>query len=491
MRLKAESSGLFHITKAAAKDFSQDQCGLRAAALSYYTVFALPPLLILLIKLAGLVWDPTSVQTSLESQFGGLVGSGGATQVRQMVASGEHASHGTFGPILGIGGLLLGATGAFLSLQNALNAVWEVKPDPEHGGIIRFITKRLLSLGMVMGLAFLLVVSLAVTAALSALGRRFGAANIVMQIVTTLVSMAVISVLFAAMFKFLPDATVRWRSVWVGGIATAVLFELGKLGIGLYLGRSNPGNAFGAASALAVILVWIYYVGMLVLFGAEFTQHYAEARGHAVEPKKGAVRVRDEERIVRPDNENRGSQQSNYRRTPSPMPTDGARGDSAMYEERLDNQTETLRVPSRADFNGRGRQGVHDASIGELFKQLSSDGSHLIQQEIQLAKTELQDSAARAGKAGAKIGTAMVLALPGVMAITAAVVIGLGILIDSYWVSALIVGAAILIVAGILIKRAMSAFRGGFAPRQAIETARQDVDWAKREVPRVKHELSA
>jgi uncharacterized membrane protein YqjE len=330
-----------------------------------------------------------------------------------------------------------------------------------------------------------------VTAALSALGRRFGAANVVMQTITTLVSMAVISVLFAAMFKFLPDAKVQWRSVWVGGVATAVLFELGKLVIGLYLGRSNPGNAFGAASALAVILVWIYYVGMIVLFGAEFTQHYAESRGHAVEPKKGAVRVQDEERIVRPGSGRREIHQSSYRGTPQRMTTNGARGDSAMYEERLDNQTETLRVPPRADFNGRGRQQMNDASIGELFKQLSSDGSHLVQQEIQLAKTELQESAARVGKAGAKIGTAMVLALPGVMAITAALIIGLGIIINSYWVSALIVGAAILIVAGVLSKRAISAFKDGIGPKQAIQTVREDVDWAKREGQRVKHELSA
>jgi uncharacterized membrane protein YqjE len=134
---------------------------------------------------------------------------------------------------------------------------------------------------------------------------------------------------------------------------------------------------------------------------------------------------------------------------------------------------------------------MNDASIGELFKQLSSDGSHLVQQEIRLAKTELQETAARAGRAAAKLGTAMVLALPGVMAITAALVIGLGIIINSYWVSALVVGAAILIVAGILSKRAMSAFRDGIAPRQAIQTVREDVDWAKREGPRVKQELSA
>src|SRR5436190_6782129 len=304
MRVKAKSTGLFQVTKAAVKDFSQDQCGLRAAALSYYTVFALPPLLILLIKLAGLIWNPDAIQTSLETQFGGLVGSGGASEVRQMVASGQHVTHGIVASVVGLAGLLLGATGAFLSLQSALNAVWEVKPDPKQGGIKRFATKRLLSFGMVMGLAFLLVASLTITAAISALGKALGGAGVVMQTVNLLVSLAVLSVVFGAMFKFLPDATVGWRSVWVGAIATAFLFELGKFVIGLYLGRSHPGNAFGAASALAVILVWIYYAGMTVLFGAEFTQQFARSRGHGIEPKEGAVRVERRERIMhRAENE--------------------------------------------------------------------------------------------------------------------------------------------------------------------------------------------
>jgi membrane protein len=493
VRSKPESGGLFHITKAAAKDFLQDQCGLRAAALSYYTVFALPPLLILLIKLAGQIWDPVAVQTALETQFGGLVGSGGASQVRQMVASGQQTSHGAIGTILGIGGLLFGATGAFLSLQSALNAVWEVKPDPKEGGIKRFMMKRLLSLGMVMGLAFLLVASLAITAAVSALGRGLGGTSVVMQMVTLLVSVAVLAVMFAAMFKFLPDAVVPWRSVWVGGVATAVLFEIGKFGIGLYLGHSNPGNAFGAASALAVILIWIYYAGMLVLFGAEFTQHYARSRGHAIEPKKGAVRVDDGERIVRPSSETAhpNERDNSDRKTSQRTERSGARGGFTMYEDRINNRTESTRVISRGDHNGRARQEIADASIGELLKRLSSDGSHLVQQEIQLAKTELQESAARAGKAAGKIGTAVVLALPGMMAITAAAVIGLGILINSYWVSALIVGAVILVVAGILAKGAISGLKKGFAPKETVQTVREDADWAKRETQRVKQELSA
>lgn len=286
---------LIEIARATAKEFSRDQCTLRAAALSYYTVFALPPLLILLIMMAGLIWTPDAVQRAIESQFAGLIGVDGARTVREMVSSAHDTTHGAVATTLGVAGLLIGATGAFLSLQDALNAVWEVKPDPRQGGIKRFVTKRLLSAGMLLGVAFLLVVSLAVTAAISALGNAVGSVGAVMQVLNLVLSVTILSILFAAMFKYLPDAVVAWRSVWLGGAVTAVLLEVGKSIIGLYLGHSHPGNAFGGASALAVILVWIYYSGTLVLFGAEFTQAVAASLGHSIEPKAGAIRVVREE----------------------------------------------------------------------------------------------------------------------------------------------------------------------------------------------------
>lgn len=286
-----ERRRVLEMLTATAKDFSKDKCTLRAAALSYSTVFALPPLLILLIKLAGLVWNPQSVQHAMETEFAGLIGTGAANTVSEMVKSGNTAAHSTLTTVLGFGGLILGATGAFLSLQSALNAVWEIEPDPKQGGIKRLIASRLWSFGIVLSLAFLLIVSLAVAAAISALSRAIGGAGIVIQIVNTVLSLLTLSVLFAAMYKFLPDAIIEWRSVWVGAIATTLLLGAGKFVIGLYLGHSNPGNPFGAASALAVILVWIYYAGALVLAGAEFTQQYAAARGHAIQPKPGAIRI--------------------------------------------------------------------------------------------------------------------------------------------------------------------------------------------------------
>ncbi|OLE97926.1 MAG: hypothetical protein AUG75_02515, partial [Cyanobacteria bacterium 13_1_20CM_4_61_6] len=336
--------------------------------------------LILLIKIAGVVWGPEAVQRSLETQFSGMVGSEGAATLRSMIASGNKTSHGFLASALSVSGLLLGATGAFLSVQSALNDVWEVKPDPKQGGIKRFVMKRLLSFGMLLGLAFLLAVSLALTAALTSIGAALGGAGVVMQVLNIALSIAILTVLFAAMFKFLPDAVIPWRGVWVGGLATALLFEIGKFAIGLYLGHSNPGNPFGAAKALAVILVWIYYSGVLLLFGAEFTQHFAESRGHTVEPKEGAIRIESQERIVHDE----GEDNSSIARRKNSETHAGA---TVMRANESDGRTQQRDFQSRLGF-------TEHASIGELFKSLTADSSQLVRQEIQLAKMELQESAA-------------------------------------------------------------------------------------------------
>jgi membrane protein len=291
-------AAMLALLKAAFKDFNEDECGVRAAALAYYTVFALPPLLILLITVAGMVWDPSDVQKALTGQFAGLIGRDGAEAVQGMIAAGEKRSRGA--TLAGIAGLLIGASGAFVQLQGALNRAWEVKPDPKQGGIKRFITKRLLSMGMVLGIGFLLAVSLALTAGVTALGGAVGSAlpEGVLKAIEFAVSFAVITGLFGALFKVLPDAKIAWRDVWPGAIATSLLFVIGKFVIGLYLGRSSPGDAFGAASTLAVLLVWIYYASMILLFGAEFTQQWAKQRGRGIEPKEGAVRTDDDGHAV-------------------------------------------------------------------------------------------------------------------------------------------------------------------------------------------------
>ena len=277
------------------KEFFEDEITWKAAALSYFTVFAIAPLLVILLQVASFIWDPAQVRDALTGQFQALMGQDVARQVDTMMTSAEEKTASGSGArlMLSIAGLLFGATGAFVSLQTALNRAWEVEPDPRRGGIKNFITKRFLSLGMVLGIAFLVLVSLALTAALSAFGKAVfgGFGDAVAKGLDFVLTFAVISLLFAAMFKVLPDAKVEWRDVWVGAIATALLFVVGKFLIGLYIGQSDPGSTFGAAGALAVLLVWIYYAAVILLLGAEFTQAWMKHHGREIEPEEGAVRV--------------------------------------------------------------------------------------------------------------------------------------------------------------------------------------------------------
>jgi membrane protein len=285
------------------KEFSKDEATWKAAALSYFTVFALAPLLVILLQIASFIWDPAQVRDALTGQFQALMGQEVARQVQTMMMSAEQKTAAGSGVrlILSIAGLVFGATGAFVSLQEALNRAWEVEPDPKRGGVKNFIMKRVLSLGMVVAIAFLLLVSLAVTAALSAAGDMiFGAfGETFAQVLNFVLTLAVISLLFAAMFKYLPDAKVEWRDVWVGATATALFFVIGKFLIGLYIGQSNPGSAFGAAGALAVLLVWIYYAALILILGAEFTQVWMKHHGRSIEPEEGAVRVVEKKERIR------------------------------------------------------------------------------------------------------------------------------------------------------------------------------------------------
>jgi membrane protein len=284
-------------------EFMKDEATWKAAALSYFIVFALAPLLVLLLQVASFIWDPAEVRGALTGQFQALMGREVAGQVETMMTSAEQKteSGSGFRLILSIAGLLFGATGAFVALQTALNRAWEVEPDPKSGGIKNFLTKRLFSLGMVLAIAFLLMVSLAVTAALTAAGDLlFGAfGEVFAQVLNFALTFLVIAALFAAMFKVLPDAKVDWRDVRVGAVVTALLFVIGKTLIGLYIGQSDPGSAFGAAGSLAVLLVWIYYAAVILLLGAEFTQVWMKHHGREIEPEKGAVRIVEKKARVR------------------------------------------------------------------------------------------------------------------------------------------------------------------------------------------------
>lgn len=297
--------GVIGILKETVQDFLEDDCMDSAAALSYYTIFSLPAILVLIMLLVSSVMNPSDVRGGLESQLESLMGPTAGEQIRTIIQEAEQKpSNGFIPTILGIAGLLFGATGAFGQLQKALNRAWNVEPDPDQGGIKNFLTKRLFSFGMILVVAFILLVSLVVSAAIAGMGdslERFlpaGLSEPVLHWLNLLISFGVIALLFAALFKVMPDAKIAWRSVWVGAAVTAALFVIGKFLIGFYLGQSNPGQAYGAAGSLAVLLLWVYYSSLILLFGAEFTESWAVRRGEGVQPEPGAVRVKQEKQRI-------------------------------------------------------------------------------------------------------------------------------------------------------------------------------------------------
>jgi membrane protein len=301
MRMAISAGSTLGMLKHTAVDFWNDDCPRMAAALSYYTVFSLPPLLILIVTLAGFIWDPQDIRGAIEGQMGSLIGPDAANQVREMITRAESDQPSSIATkALGAFALLFGATGAFIQLQTALNDAWKVEPDPSQGGIKNFIFKRVFSFALILFIAFMLLVSLALTAALSAFGQAIGGGlpETVMHIVEFIVSFAVITLLFAAMFKVMPDAVISWRDTWVGALVTSLLFVGGKFALAYYLGTSNPGDAFGAAGSLALILVWIYYATMILLFGAEFTEAWATEKGSGITAEKGATRVIEQKKKV-------------------------------------------------------------------------------------------------------------------------------------------------------------------------------------------------
>jgi membrane protein len=270
-------------------EWSEDRAPRLGAALAYYTLFSLAPVLVIAIGLAGLVFDRRTVERQVLDQVTALVGAQGAEAVQAMLASATaDPAGGLVAVALGVVALVLGATGAFAELQDALNTIWNVKARP-GGGVGGMVRARALSFAMVLVIAFLLLVALVVSAALAALGPLLGAVVPpgVLHAVNTVVSLAVITGLFATIFKVLPDVEVPWRDVWPGAVLTALLFVVGKEAIGLYLGKAGVASGYGAAGSLVVVLVWVYYAAQILFFGAEFTQVYARRRRPVV-PAAGA-----------------------------------------------------------------------------------------------------------------------------------------------------------------------------------------------------------
>src|SRR5215208_1982804 len=290
--MKKLFSNLPNLLKLTYQGWKEDKASRLSAALAYYTIFSLAPLLIIVIAITGLFWQKDIVQSQVMNQIQSLVGVQGATFVSDLLASASNPAKGITATIFGIITLLFGALGVFNELHNALNTIWEVKEEETKGfveSIKKVIFSRLLSFSMILGIGFLLLVSLVISAALSAVQETIGNAipvsEILLQLVNLVISIGVITVLFALIFKFLPDAEIAWRDVWLGAFVTAILFSLGKLLIGLYLGNSAVASSFGAAGSLVLLLVWIYYSAQILFFGAEFTQVYANNYGSKIIPE--------------------------------------------------------------------------------------------------------------------------------------------------------------------------------------------------------------
>jgi membrane protein len=249
--------------------------------------------LLIAISVAGLVFGKDAAQGEIIGQLRSMLGPETATMVQEMLAKSAERSSGILGTVVGIGTLLLGATAVMIELESALDVVWKVRPKPGQG-IKGLIKDRILSLGLVLSLGFLLLVSLVASAVLGAVGgllesASFPGVSIVGQILNNAVSLGVISLFFALVFKYLPNVKIGWRDVWVGALVTSALFHVGKIAIGIYLGHASVGSTFGAAGSLGVLLVWVYYTAQIVLFGAEITRLYAERYGQGVEPDADAI----------------------------------------------------------------------------------------------------------------------------------------------------------------------------------------------------------
>jgi membrane protein len=271
-------SGYWSLVKEAVNGWIEDRAPSMGAALAYYTIFSIAPLLIIAIAVAGLFFGRDAAQEAIVGQLGGLLGESGEAAIGGILESTSDFGSGMVGLIVGIGALLVGATTAFVELQDDLDRIWKAPPRA-GSGIWNLIRSRLLSIGMVLFIGFLLTVSLATSAALAAVGDvLFANVEFLLHAATFAVSFAVITALFAMIYKVLPNADTGWRDVLVGAATTALLFEIGKYLIGLYIGKSSVASSFGAAGPFVVLVLWIYYSTQIFLLGAEFTVKYADRR---------------------------------------------------------------------------------------------------------------------------------------------------------------------------------------------------------------------
>jgi membrane protein len=338
---------LFDLCRKAVMAWVDDYAPSMGAAISYYTIFSLAPLLVIVIAIAGAIFGREAAQGQIVEQISGLVGREGAVAVESLLRSVDEPGKGLVAGLISVVVLLIGATTVFAELQSALDRIWHVPEREKPSGVWAVLRARLLSFGLILGLAFLLMVSLLVSAALAAFGSWFGGlmpgSEALLHMLNVVISLGIVTVLFAMIFKLMPTARIAWRDVWIGAAVTAVLFELGKLAIGLYLGKSGVNESFAAAGSLVVLVAWVYYAAQIFLLGAEFTKVYANEHGSVSGAKAVAA-------------------------------TEASAAEDAAGTDRVDGSAAVASVatPPPPDYSGLGRTAAAQAEIDRRVARASA-----------------------------------------------------------------------------------------------------------------------
>ncbi len=290
----------FNIIKQAGGEFMDDQGLKLSAALSYYTIFSLAPMLLVMISVLSIFLGKEAIEGQVFSQINGLVGAEAATQLQEILKNASLSDKSGVAAAIGIGTLLVGATGVFAEIQSSINYIWSIEARPDKGWL-KYLKTRILSFSIILTLGFLLIVSLGVNALVDLLSteleKYFSEASVVIFYVVNLaITLLVITTLFAVIFKVLPDGKIRWKECFVGAAFTALLFGIGKFGISFYIGQSDLGATYGASASIIILLTWVYYSSIILYFGAEFTKVYANSDGTHIQPSEHAVLI--EKRVV-------------------------------------------------------------------------------------------------------------------------------------------------------------------------------------------------
>jgi len=292
---KFKIKDLGSILKDTFKDWNNDDAFTHAAAVSYYAIFSLPAIVIILINVAGVIFGKEAIQGELSGNIEKMIGQDFAGQIQTMIQNANVQSNSTVMFVIGIGVLMVSATTLFMQMQKALNRMWEVKTR-EDVGMLKVIFDRTKTFGIIISMGFLLLISMVVTGLISAFSEWLtrmlpDVAVYIIHIVNFIFSLGIITCIFALIFKILPDVRIQFRTVWVGAFVTAVLFMVAQYGLSLYFSMAKPESAYGVAGSFILLLLWVYYSCLLLFFGAEFTQVYALKYGHKIEPKKSAIKI--------------------------------------------------------------------------------------------------------------------------------------------------------------------------------------------------------